>query len=314
MKNFPLYNIKTSVVTGFMDAGKTTYIQDYIFRDFFHKRQEGKTMILCFEEGDVDYDIDRLCEFKTDVAIYEGRDISAFIFSAMEKYKPNRIFVEANPMLKGLTDALNDLLNVTDTTMLIDALTLNVYYRNMLQYIQDMVSVSNPVIINRASSAESLAAYAAPFRLMNKKAGFLWESPMGYHEKVFGRALPYDLSSDKIFLSESDFPLWYLDQFESPKNYEGKELEMTAQLKYTDGTALAGRRVMTCCANDIQFLSVPVSSDEMLPADGSYIRLKAIGSVYTDPKYKTKRLRLKCREFTPCTNPGNEVISATLSP
>ena len=53
---------RTTLVYGFIEAGKTTYIQDCIFHDYFHKR--GSTLILCFEAGETEYDAQKLASFK----------------------------------------------------------------------------------------------------------------------------------------------------------------------------------------------------------------------------------------------------------
>jgi len=50
--------IDTRLVCGFLNAGKTTYIQDCIFHDFFHRY--GSVLILCFEEGERAYDLEGL--------------------------------------------------------------------------------------------------------------------------------------------------------------------------------------------------------------------------------------------------------------
>ena len=60
--------IETRLVQGFMDSGKTTFIQDCILNDYFHKY--GSTLILCFEQGESEYDIAALRERRTEVAFF----------------------------------------------------------------------------------------------------------------------------------------------------------------------------------------------------------------------------------------------------
>ena len=55
--------INTQLIYGFLDAGKTTYIQDTVTHDFFYK--DGVTLILSFEEGEVEYDTTLLSKFRT---------------------------------------------------------------------------------------------------------------------------------------------------------------------------------------------------------------------------------------------------------
>ena len=44
-------SVETRLVCGFLDAGKTTYIQDCILHDYFHKY--GETLILSTEDGEI---------------------------------------------------------------------------------------------------------------------------------------------------------------------------------------------------------------------------------------------------------------------
>lgn len=270
-------NVKAHIVTGFIEAGKTTYIQSLITNDFFHKREAGKTLILAFESGQVDYDEELLSEYKTKVVFREDEDIREFINEGIKDHDPDRIFIEYNAMTEGLWEVLTGMLDIAGITMLIDHSTLNLYYRNMPQKMRDMIAVADPVIINRAKEKEALDIYATPFRIMNTKALFLWESPMGYHEKIFGNPLPFDPSVSEIVLSDKDFPAWYVDALEFPGNYEGKIIDAHLQIKERpdrDGF-MAGRMVMTCCMNDISFLGVEINAKDMKIQNDMFVHLKA---------------------------------------
>lgn len=284
-----IHKIKTYLVTGFLDAGKTTYIQSFITRDFFHKKENGKTLILAFESGETEYDTDLLKDYGVNVAYWNGEDLPAFIRDSVEKYKPDRVFAEVNVMTAGMVDLLKDMLDIKSTTMLIDATTLEIYYRNIPQIMSDMIKISDPVIINRAVNKEKLQPYGSSFRLLNTKAGFLWESPMGYHEKVFGNALPYDRNQPHLQIGEKDYPLWYLDCLEFPGDYKGKVTEAVMQIKQEKGADYkGGRDVMTCCVNDIQFLGFKLKLTEgtQAPQDNSFYQIKAKMSTEYDNIYR----------------------------
>ena len=282
--SYVIRKIKTYIVTGFLDAGKTTYIQYFITRDFFHKKENGKTLILAFESGETEYDTDLLKDYGVNVAYWNGEDLPAFIRDSVEKYKPDRVFAEVNVMTAGMVDLLKDMLDIKSTTMLIDATTLEIYYRNIPQIMSDMIKISDPVIINRAVNKEELQPYGSPFRLLNPQAGFLWESPLGYHEKVFGNALPYDRNQSHLQIGEKEYTHWYLDYLEFPGNYRGKEIELIMQIKQeTESGFKGGRDVMTCCINDIQFLGFKLKLPERItrPTDKGFYRIKAkMGSEY----------------------------------
>ena len=93
--------IDTRLVCGFLNAGKTTYIQDCIFHDFFHRY--GSVLILCFEEGEQSYDLDGLQSYRAAVAYYDRNEpIADFCARAIAAHRPDRIYVEMNAMLPKL--------------------------------------------------------------------------------------------------------------------------------------------------------------------------------------------------------------------
>jgi uncharacterized membrane protein YcgQ (UPF0703/DUF1980 family) len=70
--------------------------------------------------------------------------------------------------------------------------------------------------------------------------------------------LPYDLTQEKILIKERDYPTFYMDCLDNYERYFGKEISFVAMLEELEDAPenhfLPGRKVMTCCANDIRFL------------------------------------------------------------
>lgn len=274
--------IATQLVYGFLEAGKTTYIQDSVFHGFFHRR--GRTLILCFEEGETAYDIERLADFRTEVALWDGDgDIAGFCREALERHGPDRVFVEMNAMLPGLRDRLPDVLRVGASAMLINGTTLALYARNMRQLMQDMVKASNQITFNRCPDKAALEPYGQLFRLMNRDATFLWEGPGGYHERAFEGFVRYDWNADEIRLGEDDMIPFALDAAAHPEHYQGKVLRLQGQLMDMEGGVKIGRTVMTCCMADLQFMGVLCTGlDRAAYPPGSWLRLEARGEVAVD--------------------------------
>ena len=255
-------DIDTRLVYGFLDAGKTTYIKGSIRDDLFYKR--GKTLILCFEEGEEEYDEDALAEKNTSVVYFEQsaeNDITRFCSESIEKYQPDRIYVEMNQMTEGLRESFPACMKVTFAAALIDWATLPVYYTNFMQMMKQMVSESNQVTFRGCPSADLLTPYSQAFRLMNPKASYLRQDPMGYHEKAFGLFLPFSLDESEIEITEKTYlPLW-LDALDHPEHYDGKTLRFTEPVELhsnEDGKWKCGRVVMTCCMADLQFMAFDV--------------------------------------------------------
>ena len=274
-------DIKSYLVSGFMDAGKTTYIQDTICQGFFHKR--GSTLILSFEDGETAYDTEKLRDFRTEVVSYSDKgseDITAFCLSAIEACQPDRIYIEDNIMMENLQDSFPPCMKIFSKTTLIDGTTLPLYFSNMRQFMQNSVKNAGLVIFNRVPDKDLLKPYGSIFPVMERKAAFLWESPMGYHEKAFGNILTYDLSANPIEIGDQDFLSFFLDITEDPDKYDGKEVNLVGQIRYEDADSLrVGRTVMTCCMADLSFLSFACLGREKLAlagvSDYSWIRLHA---------------------------------------
>ena len=249
--------IDTRLVYGFLEAGKTTYIRDCIRNDRFHKY--GSTLILCFEQGEEEYDAEALAEKKTSVAYHDGEeDVGAFCLRSIAQYRPDRIYVEMNTMIDGLRGRFPPCMQVTYVVTWIDWKTLDVYYVNLKQMMNRMVAESQQVTFRGCPSKELLASYSQGFRVMNRTASYLRQDPMGYHEKAFDLFLPFSLEEKEITVGGETFlPLW-LDALDHPEHYEGKILRFTEPLELRrDGETgwSAGRVVMVCCMADLQFMA-----------------------------------------------------------
>lgn len=300
--------IRTYVVNGFLDSGKTTYIEDCIYNDFFYKK--GKTLILSFEQGDIEYDITRLKDYRCDVVYYDHGDIRSFITKQIETHLPDRIYVEMNAMLDELYPVIKEELKIVFTTTLIDTDTLSLYATNMRQLLQNMIVESDLVTFNRCNDNKKLEPFAKLFKIMNNKATYFREDPSGYHEKAFGIITPYDLDQDEIVITDQDYAPFYLDALDHPEHYEGKILDLTVQSEINKDSSVfkAGRSVMTCCLADIQFLGFECDNPSSVElAQRMWIKLKAKGKVKEDI-YHQKRLVLSALEIEKTAPAENEII------
>ena len=206
-----------------------------------------------------------------------------------------------NGMMDGLRGRLPEEMKVVYSTMLIDGGTLPLYMTNMRQLLQDMVSACDLITINRCADRQSLAPYSRIFRLMNRKATYLWQGPGGYHEKAFDDMVPYDLDRDALDIGEEAFVPFVLDAAEHPEHYEGKTVSLGGQVR--DG--IVGRTVMTCCLADLQFLGVACEG-EALPENG-WLRIKGVGALRKD-QYGQRRLALIVAEAAPMQPPEALIV------
>lgn len=321
--------IDTRLVYGFLDAGKTTYIKETIRDDMFYKR--GKTLILCFEEGEEEYDAEVLADKNAVVVYYDGdfsgidessasnggsysgeseNEITRFCSDAIKKYQPDRIYVEMNAMMLDLREQLPDCMRVTVAVTLIDWATMPVYFVNFKKMINQMVADSQQITFRGCPSKELLAPYSQAFRLMNQKASYLRQDPMGYHEKAFDMFLPFSLEDSEITITESNYlPLW-LDALDHPEHYEGKTLHFTDPLELRrtgeDDPWSAGRVVMVCCMADLQFMAFRLVGDFTI-SDLGWITFDASAQIKAD-QYGQRKLVLKPDNIRPALPLDNPIL------
>ena len=294
--------IDTRLVCGFLNAGKTTYIQDCIFHDFFHKY--GSVLILCFEEGEQSFDLEQLRKYRATVAFYEGNEsIPDFCARAIADHQPDRVYVEMNAMIPELRQRLPDILDITFVALWMEWATLGLYMANWRQMIARMVSEAQQVTFRGCPSKELLAPYTNAFRLMNRKAIYLRQDPMGYHEKAFDLFLPYTLDAERIQIAESDYLMFCLDAADHPEHYDRKRLCFTdpVEVRRVDETVRMGRVVMTCCMADLQFMGFPLTGDRVTEG---WITLEALGGLTGG------RLSLIPQRMTPSKPSDTPILAA----
>lgn len=303
--------IDTRLVYGFLDAGKTSYIRENVLSDVY--RKYGFTLILCFEQGEEEYDPESLAKSSAAAVYYRGGDIARFCLDAVEKYRPGRIYAEMNAMTEGLREALPACLKKTFAVTLIDWKTMPLYYANFMPMMKQMVADSQQVVFRGCPSADLLAPYGQAFRLMNPKASYLRRDPMGYHEKAFEMFLPFSLEEPEIRIGEDRFLPFWLDALDHPEHYEGKKLLFADPFELrssgADGPLSFGRVVMTCCMQDLQFMSFAAETGEEQTADcregwitGSALAYTAAG------EYGRRKLRLRLQEIKRAAPPENMIL------
>ena len=89
--NAPVY-----IITGFLDSGKTTFIQEMITDEGFSEGE--RTLLLCCEEGEVEYDEKMLKDNNTILYTFEDMDELAGekLIELDKEYRPERVIIEYN--------------------------------------------------------------------------------------------------------------------------------------------------------------------------------------------------------------------------
>lgn len=249
---------------GFLESGKTTFIQDTLQEDYFADGQ--KTLILACEEGEEEYDDEILQEANCVVEVIEEEEdftVEA-IKELIKKHMPERVMIEYNGMwnVADGIDVIQDtnLLELYQVITLINAETFQVYMNNMRSLAVEMFKYAEMAIMNRCTPEMDLGSFRRMIRSGNRRLQVMFEMADGYDDVPVEESLPYDLDASKIELEDEDFGIWFMDAMDHPERYDGKEIHMKTIVckpnNFPKGLMIPGRFAMTCCADDIQFLGV----------------------------------------------------------
>ena len=97
--NYEDIKVPVYLINGFLDAGKTSFLNFTIRQDYF--QIEETTLLLVCEEGEEEYDDEELLrEYHTVVeVIEEEEDFKLGTLRALQaKYDPSRVIIEFNPL------------------------------------------------------------------------------------------------------------------------------------------------------------------------------------------------------------------------
>ena len=257
MERLPIF-----VINGFLEAGKTQFMKFTMQQEYF--QTEGNTLLIVCEEGEEEYDKELLESTHTTVKFID--DISDFTKEKMIEFTkevdPERILIEWNGLWEQDKIQIPDIWYVNQIITIYDTSTLDPYIKNkdLKAYMGKMLKDSELVICNRADDIdeEILSTYHLQIKAMAPNAEIIFEGEEGEITGDFSINLPYNLDDPKLIIKPEEYGIFYVDAMDRTEKYDGKEVEFVAQVVRPDGIGddilIPGRRAMTCCEADIQFL------------------------------------------------------------
>lgn len=311
MQEVPVY-----LFTGFMDSGKTSLILETLFENEFTDNDRG--LIIACEDGDVEYDVEKLAEINTSLAlIEEEEDYNGETLKKInEEYRPEVVFIEYNGTWGMDTFQETDLPKgwvLVQSLATADATTFDMYLMNMRTMIMEQLFDADVVIFNRCDDDTPREKFRRNVKALNRKAQIVYERKDGTIDEREMEDVPFDTSGDFIELSDADYGLWYLDAMENPKKYDGKKIKFLALVynpaKMKKGTFVPGRFAMTCCVEDITFIGFKCKypdSDKI--AHKSWIEITAEVRVEFAREYRGKGPVLYPVEIKPAEKPEDELV------
>ena len=258
MQQIPVY-----VFTGFLDSGKTKFIQETLEDPRFNAGE--RTLLLVFEEGEEEYDFSAYPSQNVYMEVLDQQTVTTRELSALsKKYRAERVVAELNGMQQvgDLYMRFPENWVVAQEVMFADATTIMAFNANMRNLVMDKLVGAQMVVFNRLEKGQDTMPFHKLARAANRRIDILYDYTDGTTEMDdVVDPLPFDINAPVIEVKDEDFALWYRDVTEEPEKYDGKMVRFKAQVamlrRDRDGMFAPGRFVMTCCVEDIQFCGIP---------------------------------------------------------
>ena len=258
MQQIPVY-----VFTGFLDSGKTKFIQETLEDPRFNAGE--RTLLLVFEEGEEEYDFSTYPHKNVFLEVLDQQTVTTKEMQALaKKHKAERVVAELNGMqlVGDLYMRFPEDWAVAQEVMFADSTTIMAYNANMRNLVMDKLVGAQMVVFNRLTKGQDTMPFHKIVRAANRRIDILYDYTDGSTSfDDIEDPLPFDINASVIELKDEDYALWYRDVTEEPEKYNGKTVRFKAQvamLRRDKNSMFApGRFVMTCCVEDIQFCGVP---------------------------------------------------------
>ena len=288
MQQIPVY-----VFTGFLDSGKTKFIQETLEDPRFNDGE--RTLLLVFEEGEEEYDFSAYPKQNVYMEVLDQQTVTTKELQALsKKYNAQRVVAELNGMqLVGEIYArFPGEWVVAQEVMFADTTTFMTYNANMRNLVMDKLVGAQMVVFNRLQPGADTLGFHKLARAANRRIDILYDYMDGTTAlDELEDPLPFDFNADVIEIRDEDYALWYRDVTEEPQKYDGKTVSFKGQVallrRDKNGMFAPGRFVMTCCADDIEFCGVPCRYDKAKTlAPRSWVKVKARVSAEKHILYK----------------------------
>ncbi len=288
MQQIPVY-----AFTGFLDSGKTKFIQETMEDPRFNDGE--RTLILIFEEGEEEYDISTYPKQNVWMEVLDQQTVTTAELTALQKkYKAQRVVAELNGMQQvgDLYMRFPENWAIAQEVMFADSTTIMAYNANMRNLVMDKLMGAQMVVFNRMTPGADVMPFHKLARAANRRIDILYDYTDGTTKfDEIEDPLPFDINAPVIDVKDGDYALWYRDVSEEPEKYNGKTVHFKGQVamlrRDKNNMFAPGRFVMTCCVEDIQFCGIPCRYEGAAQLESrSWVTVTAKISAEKHPLYK----------------------------
>ncbi len=307
-------DIPVYLIAGFLDGGKTNFING-ILEDGFAR--EDKTLLLCCEEGEEEYNQKALDNVTVVTLENEENLTCSFLKECEKKYKPRQVLIEYNGMWQ-MERLYRDVLPANwvlyQIMCMVEASTFESYAKNMGQLMMEKITNADMLVFNRCTPELRESLRKRNLRMVNRRADIYLENNDGTSEEYLtGDECPFDMSQDVIDIPDDDFGVWYVDVMDHPDRYKDKMVHMKLVMchsKNFPGIDCPGRFAMVCCEKDVTFLGLIARGSGLDQyKNHDWMEVTAKMGVEKHKAYKGLGPVMNVVSVGPCEKPAQEVVS-----
>lgn len=310
--------IPVYLFTGFLEAGKTKFIQETLEDSGFNRGE--KTLVVVCEEGEQELCHESFAGANVSVVTLEDKDelTRVNLENAARKSGAERVLIEYNGMwmLDELYAVLPDGWVVYQEMMFADANTFENYNANMRSLVGDKLKSCEMCIFNRCKKNFDKLMLHKIVRSVSRKADIAYEYEDGeveYDDII--DPLPFDKKANVIDIKDEDYGLWYRDFAENVNDYIGKTvtikgLVMRNKLINAKTEIVVGRQIMTCCEADIAYKGLLCRTQNAHDfAQGEWVKLTAVISMEKHRVYKSEKGPVLTAKSIEKTTPPQQLVA-----
>ncbi len=303
--------------TGFLDAGKTSFIKETMKDPNFNDGKRKYLLIQC-EEGEEELLPEETLENVSVVSLAEPDRLTPDRLSAQTKRAgASIVIIEYNGMwtLDKLYNALPSDWMVYQEVFIADSNTILSYNSNMRQLVVDKLTSAEMVVFNRVADGDDRMPYHKLVRGVSRAANICYENQKGEIEfDDIEDPLPFDINASVIEIKDEDFAIFYRDMSEDFEKYKDKTVRfkgicaLDPSLKSNEFAI--GRHIMTCCEADIAYRGVVAKSklkNQVSTRDWVTVEGKLIEEY--SPLYRSRGPVLHVEKIEKTTKPDVEVAT-----
>ena len=312
-KEIPVY-----LFSGFLDSGKTTFIQGTLEDPAFQNGEE-RTLVLLCEEGEEELHPAKFAaEGVKIVTVEEEEELTAVYLSRLEReYDIDRVIVEYNGMwmLDRFYGEMPPNWIVYQEMCLADATVFLTYNANMRNLVFDKLKSVETIVFRNFTRDMDKMEYHKIVRAASRRAEIIYE--YGENDIEFDDIedpLPFDLDAPVIEIEDRDYALWYRDITEEEPKYYDKTIRVKGRSLLGGGLVddefVIGRHIMTCCVEDIQFGGLVAKYDKAQSLDhGGWVIMTAVIRKEYNKMYESEGPVFHVLELEKCEPLEDEVAT-----